>query len=206
MIGFIRGNLFDVLEDKVVLDVSGVGYEIFIPSNVIDRLPDIGNEVLLHTYYQVKEDSAALFGFLTKKEKEVFCKLISVNGVGPKGAISILSSLSIEELVYAIAAADTKAFKKASGIGPKIAARICIDLKDKLGIADTLIDDEITTYNDKSIKQSDDVSVLKAESYSYLENLGFSSKEIMSTLAKMKISSDMETEDIVAIALDMMNK
>lgn len=203
MIGFIKGNLFDTTEDIVCIDVGGVGYEIFVPSNVFDRLPMVGEEVLLYTYYQVKEDSATLFGFLTKKEKSIFSKLISVNGVGPKGAISILSSLTIEELVYAVAASDAKAFKKASGIGPKTAARICIDLKDKLGIEDTLIDEEIKTFSNN---QTDDLSAIKADAYSYLENLGFTSKEIMSAFSKLKIDANTDTETIVSMALDIINQ
>ena len=134
MIAMIRGKAISETFTQVIVDVNGVGYRVFIPMSTYDKLPhDPNKEVTLLTSMQVKEDSITLFGFATEQEKEVFELLITVNGIGAKSAVSILSCMNISSLCSAIINEDVKTLKKISGVGPKSAERIIIELRDKIG-------------------------------------------------------------------------
>ncbi len=130
MIAFLRGKLASKAYDYVVLDVSGVGYKIMLSGQSVSRLPEIGTEIQLLTKMIVKEDDVALYGFQNATEQNVFERLISVSGIGPKAALSILSSYSAEEVIEIIASQDSVRMQKAPGIGKKTASRIILELKD----------------------------------------------------------------------------
>ena len=130
MIAFLRGKLASKAYDYVVLDVSGVGYKIMLSGQSVSRLPEIGTEIQLLTKMIVKEDDVALYGFQNATEQDVFERLISVSGIGPKAALSILSSYSAEEVIEIIASQDSVRMQKAPGIGKKTASRIILELKD----------------------------------------------------------------------------
>lgn len=130
MIAFLRGKLASKAYDYVVLDVSGVGYKIMLSGQSVSRLPEIGTEIQLLTKMIVKEDDVALYGFQNATEQNVFERLISVSGIGPKAALSILSSYSAEEVIEIIASQDSARMQKAPGIGKKTASRIILELKD----------------------------------------------------------------------------
>lgn len=130
MIAFLRGKLASKAYDYVVLDVSGVGYKIMLSGQSVSRLPEIGTEIQLLTKMIVKEDDVALYGFKNATEQNVFERLISVSGIGPKAALSILSSYSAEEVIEIIASQDSVRMQKAPGIGKKTASRIILELKD----------------------------------------------------------------------------
>ena len=133
MIAMVRGKIVKESFTEVVVDVNGVGYRLFIPMSTYDKLPhDPSKEMLLLTSMQVKEDSITLYGFATEQEKEVFELLITVNGIGAKSAISILSCMNIASLCSAIVDGDVKALKKISGVGPKSAERMIVELRDKM--------------------------------------------------------------------------
>lgn len=132
MIAFLRGKLASKAYDYVVLDVSGVGYKIMLSGQSVSRLPEIGTEIQLLTKMIVKEDDVALYGFQNATEQNVFERLISVSGIGPKAALSILSSYSAEEVIEIIASQDSVRMQKAPGIGKKTASRIILELKDVL--------------------------------------------------------------------------
>ena len=132
MIAFIQGELCEVGQDTIIVACQGIGYEIQVPVSVAQSLPDPGSRVKIYTYTYVREDALGLFGFLTRDDLTVFKLLITVNGVGPKAALAILSSMTADELRFAILAEDAKAISKAPGIGPKTAKRMIIELKDKL--------------------------------------------------------------------------
>ena len=136
MYSYIRGPLAEVEMDHIVLDVYGVGYNIYIPTNCMEYLPGIGEECKIHTYLYVREDAMMLYGFLTKDDLDLFKQLISVSGIGPKGALGILSALSADDLRFAILAGDSKAIAKAPGIGAKTAQRVILELKDKMSLED----------------------------------------------------------------------
>jgi len=138
MISFIRGELVSVNMDKVVVDVHGVGYGIFMSVHSISQLPKLGSEVKIHTYLNVREDAMLLFGFLKEEDLEIFKLLILVNGVGPKAGLNILSTLTPDELRLAVISGDVKAISKAPGIGKKTAEKLILELKDKLDLNDIL--------------------------------------------------------------------
>lgn len=134
MISYIRGELVAIEEDKVIIDVNGVGYGIFMPAQSLNQLPSAGNEVKVHTYLNVREDAMQLFGFLTKDDLLVYKLVIGVSGIGPKGGLAILSTLTPNDLRFAVASSDVKAISAAPGIGKKTAEKLIIELKDKLSI------------------------------------------------------------------------
>ncbi|MBU1909844.1 MAG: Holliday junction branch migration protein RuvA [Verrucomicrobia bacterium] len=132
MITFIEGLLVEKDPTRVVVNVQGVGYEIFIPLSSFDRLPAPGETVRLLTYDHVREDTHALYGFLTGEERRLFLMLIDVSGIGPRLALTALSGLSVRDLKAAVAQADIKRLSSISGIGKKTAERMVVELRDKL--------------------------------------------------------------------------
>lgn len=138
MIQFIRGTLASLEEDRVLVDVNGVGYGIFMSVQAMSMMPGTGTEVKIHTYLNVKEDAMQLFGFLTKEDLKIFKQLIKVSGVGPKGAQAVLSALSPDDLRFAVLSGDVKAICAAPGIGKRTAEKIILELKDKMNIEETL--------------------------------------------------------------------
>ena len=138
MISYLRGTLAAFEEDKVIVDVGGVGYGVFMSGQAMGRLPAVGSEVKLHTYLNVKEEAMQLYGFLTRDDLSVFRQLIGVNGIGPKGGLGILSALSPDDLRFAVLANDVKAICAAPGIGKKTAEKLILELRDKLKLEDAL--------------------------------------------------------------------
>lgn len=134
MISFLVGTIEEKYENTLVLDVNGVGYELQISNNSLVALPDVNETTKVYTYLHVKEDGIALFGFATQEEKGIFMKLITVSGVGPKMAISILSGMKISDLIVAISREDVSLLSKIKGLGKKTAERICLELKDKITV------------------------------------------------------------------------
>ena len=123
MIAYIKGELVILEEDRVIVDVGGVGYGIYMPGRAMSALPPIGSEVLIHTYLNVKEDAMQLYGFLSRDDMKVFTLLLSVNGVGPRAALGILSGITADELRFAVLSDDVKTLSKAPGIGKKTAQK-----------------------------------------------------------------------------------
>ena len=132
MIAYIKGILAEKEPTRVVIEAAGVGYEVLIPLSTYDKLPREGSETKLLTAHCVREDDEILFGFATGDEREIFAKLTSVSGVGPKIAIAILSGTSIGELAMAISSGDAKRISAIKGVGKKTAEKICIELRDKV--------------------------------------------------------------------------
>lgn len=132
MISFLVGTIEEKYENTLVLDVNGVGYELQISNNSLVALPDVNETTKVYTYLHVKEDGITLFGFATQEEKGIFMKLITVSGVGPKMAISILSGMKISDLIVAISREEVSLLAKIKGLGKKTAERICLELKDKI--------------------------------------------------------------------------
>lgn len=134
MFAYIRGKITFQFENRVIIETGGIGYEVFVAENELTKLSCSNDEILLFTKMIIKEDDVNIYGFLNRESMDIFLKLISVNGVGSKAAISILSALPIEELIKAILFEETEKLTKAQGIGKKIAQRIILELKDKVGI------------------------------------------------------------------------
>ena len=136
MISFLNGICAEIEPDRVVLDVGGVGYELLISASTFEGLPGIGEPCLLHTYMSVREDAVVLLGFLTREELSFFKRLITVSGIGPKGALSILGAMTVDDLRFAILTGNAAAISRAPGVGKKTAERLVLELKDKLSAED----------------------------------------------------------------------
>lgn len=132
MIAHITGKLVQKLPNSVIIDIGGLGYELSVPLSTFYDLSDIGTDVSLHAYTYVREDALQLFGFRTEREKKLFLQLISVSGIGPKLAITVLSGLSVEELIQAIRTSDLARLVGIPGVGKKTAERMLLELKDKM--------------------------------------------------------------------------
>ena len=130
MFAYLVGKIADISEDNLVLEVNHIGFNIKIPSSLHSSLPGIGEEIKIHTYTCVREDSFQLYGFLTRDDLDMFRLLITVNGIGPKGGLAVLSVLSADDIRMAVLSQDAKTIAKAPGIGAKTAQRVILDLKD----------------------------------------------------------------------------
>ena len=197
MIGFIRGELAEKGDGYIIVDDNGVGYEIFVPANSRAYLSEEGREVMVYTAMMVKEDDVSLYGFMRKGELDAFRKLITVNGVGAKAAISILSSFTLEQIQQAIAFEDVKTITKANGIGKKTAERIVLELKDKFGAAAAQEAFQEATGSDVG---ADVVSDGRSEAVSALMALGYTRGEAMSALSSVE-DSDLTAEEYIKRAL-----
>lgn len=199
MISYIKGNLADVAQDSIVIDVSGIGWQVFVPGQVLDHLPAMGEPIKIHTWLQVREDALTLFGFLTKDDLRIFKLLIGVNGVGPKNALAILSVLTTDDLRFAILGSDAKAIAKTPGVGAKTAQRLILELKDKISLEDAF------EQKMAHVQQAQaDTSGVKAEAVMALTALGYSSSEAFKALDGINISEDMEVEALLKQALKNM--
>jgi Holliday junction DNA helicase RuvA len=158
VIAHLRGKLAEKDPARVVVDVNGVGYEVFIPLTTFSALPDRGVEVSVDVYTHVREDIIALYGFSSRRERTVFEKLMTISGIGPKLAITILSGGSVDDLVTAIRRGDLARLTSIPGVGKKTAERIVVELKDKL-------QDFAVALSEKSVVETDVLSAL--------ENLGY---------------------------------
>ena len=181
MISYIKGVIDTVEHDKVIIENNNMGYNVLMSQSATEVLGQ-GEEIKIYTYLHVKEDAIQLFGFLSKNELEMFKKLISVSGVGPKGGLAILSALPENNLQMAIISGDAKAISKAQGIGAKTAQRIIIELKDKIDLEEMLEVSSEAISSDNSI-QSDAIDALIALGYSKTESLSLVVLAFFSTLA-----------------------
>ena len=181
MISYIRGELAAQYEDKVIVDVGGVGYGIYMSAQSMSKLPPIGSEVKIHTYLNVKEDSMQLFGFLTVDDLNVFKLLIGVSGIGPKGGQAILSVLSPDDLRFAV---------------------MIVELKDKLSIEDAL---EHAITEDGALKaQMSTGGEIQSEAVQALVALGYGNTEALKAVKQVEITPDMQVEELLKRALKFM--
>ncbi len=201
MISYLRGTLAAFEEDKVIVDVGGVGYGVFMSGQAMGRLPAVGSEVKLHTYLNVKEEAMQLYGFLTRDDLSVFRQLIGVNGIGPKGGLGILSALSPDDLRFAVLANDVKAICAAPGIGKKTAEKLILELRDKLKLEDAL--DHIASESEASVGM-ESYSQIRSEAVQALVALGYGSTEALRAVKKVEVEEAMEVEDVLKLALKYM--
>ena len=199
MIGFVRGNLVEKGSDHVIVDNQGIGYLIYTPESVLNELPPIGNIVKIHTFMYVREDQLALYGFLTRDDLEIFKMLIGVSGIGPKGALGILSTISPNQFRLAVLSGDSKTISKSPGIGPKTAQKLIIELKDKMKIEDVFEDDIPADLNGSDYDQDAGKEAVMA-----LVSLGYSESEAFAALKKITLTPDMDSETILKLALKKM--
>ena len=193
MYAYLTGEIIEKKENYLVLDVGGVGYELTISSFTYDAIGEVGTVAKLFTYFQVREDAMCLYGFATTNEKNVFLELITVSGVGPKMASSILSGITPSQLVMAITTGDIKTLSSVKGLGKKTAERIIVELKEHLG--DLAGIDIVQTELARPITSS-----AIDEAVDVLSGMGLTRMEALN-LAKSVATVDMSAEDIITNAL-----
>lgn len=200
MYSYIKGILTDMEEDLVVVEAGGIGYNIYTTGQTFDYLPSVGEEIKLYTYLNVREDAMMLYGFLTKDDLRVFKLLIGVSGIGPKGALAILSVMTTDDLRFAVLGEDAKAIAKAPGIGAKTAQRLILELKDKFSLEDAF---EQKLAHARTT-EADSAKSAKNEAVQALVALGYSSSEALKAIGNMEITPDTDVEMILKAALKNM--
>ncbi|MCR4695025.1 MAG: Holliday junction branch migration protein RuvA [Pseudobutyrivibrio sp.] len=200
MISFVRGELVDIDGLVVTVDNGGIGFAINSSMNTIKTLPSIGQEVMLYTILIPKEDSLNLYGFSHKEERRIFDMLLGVSGVGPKAALAILSTMTVDDVKFALAGADSKAFANAPGVGKKTAERIIIDLKDKIDAVDAF---EAKLASGSS--SANNIAGIRAEVMDALVSLGYSSSNAARALDKMTINESTSVEQLLTDTLKQMS-
>lgn len=197
MFSYITGELVDFSQDFIIIDHQGIGYRIFVSQKVIQQLPSKGSFIKIHTHFIVREDAMTLYGFLSKDELEMFGLLLGVNGVGPKAGISILSTLTPDELRFAIISAQPKAISAAPGIGSKTAQRIILDLKDKIDGLEA-VEQSLSAANTAPLE---DLNHIRNEAILALTSLGYSTSEVVMAMQKIQINEDVAVEELIKLLL-----
>ena len=204
MIAYVNGIIDDITEDNVVVDVGGVGMNVKISADTAARLPGIGEPVKLYTYTSVREDAFWLYGFLSRNDLEIFKKCITVNGIGPKGALSILSVLDADSLRFAIVSGDAKTIAKAPGVGIKTAERLILELKGKLDINDAMINREIAAYSIGNTGAAVGDTPQKREAVEALVSLGYNQAEAIKAVNSIEGIEEMDSGAVLKAALKKM--
>ena len=189
MYAYLKGTIEEITEDNLVLEVGQIGYNVRISAKTANALGNIGSSAKIYT---------SLYGFLTRDDLEIFKKLITVNGIGPKGGLAILSVMSADELRFAIVAGDAKAISKAPGVGAKTAERVILDLKDKISLEDTLVPKESDVTAALSDKET---GKEKNEAIEALTALGYSAADALRAVKQVDMTGLESVEDILKAAL-----
>lgn len=197
MFAYLVGKIADISEDNLVLEVNHIGYNIKIPSSLHSSLPGIREEIKIHTYTCVREDSFQLYGFLTRDDLDIFRLLITVNGIGPKGGLAVLSVLSADDIRMAVMSQDAKTIAKAPGIGAKTAQRVILDLKDKVSLEDTFVSRESTAY----VENFSGLTDTRNEAVEALTALGYSATEALRAVKQVENAEAMDVEALLKAAL-----
>lgn len=199
MIAYLQGKVLTITSETAIIEVGGVGYELYCSGGAFRKIT-VGERVELYTYLQVKEDGITLFGFASPKEKELFLKVISVSGVGPKMGIAILTGLSADEFTRAIATADVKRLSAVKGLGKKTAEKIVLELHGKISAAEVISAsaDPITAAMELGTVS---VSAQDEEAISALMGLGFTKNESAQAVKRAREQGASTTEEIIRKAL-----
>lgn len=202
MFAFIKGIIEEKASTYIVIETGGIGYKIYMPEPEIESIGEIGTDVKIHTYYWVREDNISLYGFSTKEELRMFEILITTSGIGAKSAITILSNITPSSFAIAVINEDTRKLTKLPGIGAKSAARIILELKDKLKKQE--LESKENKQKDelnKAIIENENIN----EAISALQVLGYNRREIEKAFDKIEIN-DLNVEDIIRKGLKLLSK
>ena len=200
MIAYLRGRVLTTTAETAILDVNGVGYEAYCSGGAFRKIA-VGQIAELYTYLQVKEDGITLFGFADVKEKELFLKLITVSGVGPKMGISILATLSADEFAHAIATADVKRLSAVKGLGKKTAEKIILELHGKVSAAEIMNASGEEISSSVAPMSQTKLSAADEEAVSALMGLGFTRAESAQAVKKAKDNGAVSVEEVIMKAL-----
>ena len=199
MLSYIIGEVAEISVDTVVIENNGIGFNIKTSAMTIDSLPPVGDMVRIYTYLHVREDAMQIFGFLSKDELEVFKLLLNVNGIGPKGALGILSAISTDDLRFAVLSDDVNLIKSCPGVGAKTAQKLIIELKDKLRLEDAF--EMAVNNNNKKNTVQDNTVIVMNEAVEALVSLGYSSKDAIAAVKKVENIQNKNSEQILKEAL-----
>ncbi len=197
MYAYFIGKITYIGADSVVLETNNIGFNIKVSAQTIQNLGHLSGDVKLYTYTYVKEDALNLFGFLTREELELFKMMLTVNGIGPKGALSILSTLSVDTLRFAILSGDAKSIAKSPGVGAKSAERLIIDLKDKINAEDVFT---LNSSENNAIVVTQELPA-KKEAIEALTALGYSATDALKAVNQIACTEDTTVEEILKQAL-----
>lgn len=202
MIAYLKGRILTVTAETAIVEVNGVGYEAYCSGGAFRKIV-VGEMVELYTYMQMKEDGITLFAFGQPKEKELFLKLISVSGVGPKMAITILTGLTADEFMQAVLSADVKRLSSVKGLGKKTAEKIVLELHGKISAAEVMSAgaDPLTTAMEKSAGSAVKLSVQDEEAVSALVGLGFTRTESVQAVKRAREAGATTVEEVIRKAL-----
>ncbi|MXP50911.1 Holliday junction branch migration protein RuvA [Pantoea sp. SoEX] len=201
MIGQLKGNILEKHPPIVLIEVCGIGYEINMPMTCFYKLPEINNIVTIFTHFVVKKDVQLLFGFTSQKERILFRELIKVNGVGPKLALSILSSMSAQQFVSSVEKEEINALVKLPGVGKKTAIHLIIEMKDAFKKIYNDLFKVNSEFNIINSKLSTNITDVEAEAISALIALGYKSQEAKNMIIKLGKSDEKSCEVLIKTAL-----
>ncbi|WP_426149276.1 Holliday junction branch migration protein RuvA [Pseudomonas sp. DC3000-4b1] len=199
MIGRLRGTLAEKQPPHLILDVNGLGYELEVPMTTLYRLPPVGQALTLHTHLVVREDAQLLYGFYERRERELFRELIRLNGVGPKLALALMSSLEVDELIRCVQAQDTSALVKVPGVGKKTAERLLVELKDRFKAWQT-VPAMFELVPDDGPTARAPVATAETDAVSALISLGYKPQEASKAVSAVN-EKGLSSEDLIRRAL-----
>jgi Holliday junction DNA helicase RuvA len=201
VIGRLRGTLAEKQPPHLILDVNGLGYELEVPMTTLYRLPSVGEPLTLHTHLVVREDAQLLYGFASKRERDFFRELIRLNGVGPKLALALMSSLEVDELVRCVQSQDTSALTKVPGVGKKTAERLLVELKDRFKAWETVPAMFALVPNQPGGPDvPNPVAAAENDAVSALISLGYKPQEASKAISAIK-EKGLSSEDLIRRAL-----
>ena len=198
MIGYIKGRITEKQTDSVLVENQGIGWLVYVPTALLTGDVRIGDEVKLFTYLHVCEDALQLFGFFSRDELEIFGMLIGVSGIGPKGAMGILSAMSCDDLRFAVLSEDAGRIAKAPGIGKKTAQKLILELKDKFRLDDAF-EKKLAHVEEAALTEG--AGGAEADAVQALVALGYSGTEALQAVRKVQPDDTMDTEEILKAAL-----
>nr|WP_218179072.1 Holliday junction branch migration protein RuvA [Pseudomonas gingeri] len=196
----MRGTLAEKQPPHLILDVNGLGYELEVPMTTLYRLPSVGEPLTLHTHLVVREDAQLLYGFIGRRERDFFRELIRLNGVGPKLALALMSSLEVDELVRCVQAQDTSALVRVPGVGKKTAERLLVELKDRFKAWETVPSMFALVPNQPDGAPAQLVASAESDAVSALISLGYKPQEASKAVSAIK-DKGLSSEDMIRRAL-----
>ena len=202
MYSYIKGELVEMTVESIVVENHGIGYNIRIPQSILDSFTGIGQEVKIYTYTYVREDALHLYGFLSRDDLMIFQLLLGVSGIGPKGALAILSVMTPDDLRFAVLGEDDKTIAKAPGIGKKSAQRLIIELKDKLKLEDAAVIKSASSESESL--EASGIHGIKTDAVMALTALGYSSGEAIKAVSQVDIQENDSVEEALKAALKQM--
>ena len=208
MIHFIHGTLSDVADGLVVVEAAGVGYGIHVPASVIGALPPIGEDIKIYTYFSLTQNGVDLYGFLSPEDRAIFTMLLTVSGIGPKGALGILSALTPDDLRMAIVTGDSKEISRAPGVGNKTAQRVVLELKDKLDATEVFSSALDHGHGGGVVVDAGAAAGVygaQKEAVEALVALGYSNVEASRAVKKVELSEGMTVDQILKASLKNLN-